>query len=216
MKNPDPLFREIKYVALVLFLMGMIACLDEPNLQRCGDVICPADWTCDDEGGREYCQPPGCGNGIVEAGEVCDGNVEDNVACSANCKYFGTCGNGEVEVGELCDDGNTMDDSECGADCLSKCGNEERERGEACDDGNTRGGDGCSADCQVNENCGNGTIDSGERCDDGNTMNGDSCSANCQIVGTCGNGELEPGEVCDDGNTVSGDGCSADCRYEEA
>eukprot|EP00977_Amphora_coffeiformis_P016808 scaffold5317_cov160-Amphora_coffeaeformis.AAC.16 len=52
----------------------------------------------------------GCGNGIVEPGEECDDESDEN--CNDDCtwKVTSVCGNGHVEEGEECDDGNHIDD----------------------------------------------------------------------------------------------------------
>jgi cysteine-rich repeat protein len=124
-----------------------------------------------------------CGNGRIDAGEVCDdGNHVNGDGCSANCRSQESCGNGIVDPGETCDDGNQAS------------------------------GDGCSANCGSQESCSNGIIDPGETCDDGNQVSGDGCSADCRSWEVCGNGVVDMGEVCDDGNLSDGDECSAACR----
>jgi len=60
-----------------------------------------------------------CGNGVVEAPEVCD---DDNTASCDGCKNDCTraddvCGDGIAECGEQCDDGNDVDDDGCKNDC---------------------------------------------------------------------------------------------------
>jgi cysteine-rich repeat protein len=145
---------------------------------------CPAGTVCSVAFGQvSVCVPErGCGNGVVDPGEVCDdGNVISGDGCSADCRALENCGNGVMDEGEVCDDGNVL------------------------------GGDGCSADCASDETCGNGVIDFavGEACDDGNTVSGDGCSGDCRVRESCGNGYLDLGEVCDDGNTVSGTGAAA-------
>jgi len=61
---------------------------------------------------------PGCGNGVVEAGEECDdSNTVDGDGCSASC-VAQKCGDGVVEGGEECDDGNTSNGDGCDAACL--------------------------------------------------------------------------------------------------
>ena len=52
-----------------------------------------------------------CGNGAVEAGELCDGTP----GCSASCN--GLCGNGIIEAGETCDDANATAGDGCDATC---------------------------------------------------------------------------------------------------
>ncbi len=61
----------------------------------------------------------GCGNGALDAGEVCDdGNLIGCDGCSATCQEIeGVCGDGTPECTEQCDDGNAIDGDGCDADC---------------------------------------------------------------------------------------------------
>ena len=66
------------------------------------------------------CLPAGCGNGLIDPGEVCDdqnGVVGDG--CSANCLSDESCGNGIVDPvrGEQCDDGDRVGHDGCASDC---------------------------------------------------------------------------------------------------
>ena len=66
------------------------------------------------------CLQDGCGNGILDPGELCDdGNTISGDGCSADCLSREICGDGFVD----------------------------RDRGEQCDDGNLRGHDGCTSVC---------------------------------------------------------------------
>lgn len=98
-----------------------------------------------------------CGNGAVEASEVCDdGNTESGDGCEVDCTITQpVCGNGRVEAGE------------------------------ACDDGNTRSGDGCESSCAPTPpaSCGNGIVEGDEQCDDG-VLDGQTCSPGCQTPTT--------------------------------
>jgi len=59
-----------------------------------------------------------CGNGAVEAPELCDdGNLIDGDGCDSNCTPTG-CGNGVVTAGEQCDDGNLIDGDCCSSLCV--------------------------------------------------------------------------------------------------
>jgi cysteine-rich repeat protein len=169
--------------------------------------------------------PAECGDGIIEAEEMCDdGNAFSYDGCNALC---------QVETGFYC--------PEEGKPCLrvQVCGDGKVEAGEACDDGNPLAGDGCSADCSTVEagwycpvpgkpcsaRCGDGRIVAGETCDDGNVVGGDGCSSSCQlepgtqcpapgkpcVFGACGNGIVERGEACDCGTDPAHlpTGCSA-------
>ena len=102
----------IARAAALAFLCG---CLHE-EVQHCGDVVCPTDATCmvdhciahaaivacDGEPDAQPCSyaqlaagvcangvcvPPGCGNGVVEPGEVCDGGGN----CDADCQGVHGC-----------------------------------------------------------------------------------------------------------------------------
>lgn len=76
-----------------------------------------------------------CGNNIIEAGEVCDGNSQGCMVgdysgtqdCNSQCTGFDSC-----ETTEFCGDGIVN-------------GNEE------CDDGNSNNNDGCSAVCEIED-----------------------------------------------------------------
>lgn len=97
-----------------------------------------------------------CGNGLVEAGEVCDDGSALNGGpnrCATDC--LGTtpsiCGNRVIEEGELCDDGG--DALGCDADCTpALCGDGTLNAHalEACDDGPDNGQptSACDASCQ--------------------------------------------------------------------
>lgn len=170
---------------------------------------------------------PFCGNGVLEAGEVCDGTDFGGQTCESAVGHL----QGELRCNEDC----KLDLSDC-----STCGDGRIDGSEECDDDNNEDGDGCSSLCreepgwvctgepsQCNFTCGNGKLDEGEVCDDGNLNNGDGCSASCKIeegwdcsgvpsycVEICGDGIVAGGEECDDGNSVSGDGCSQYCEVE--
>jgi len=175
----------------------------------------PGTQSCDADGNWVECVClRACGDGFVDAGEVCDdGNNVDGDGCAANCASDESCGNGITDAGEVCDDGNNVDGDGCAANCASdeSCGNGITDAGEACDDGNNVDGDGCAANCASDESCGNGTLDPGELCDDGNNADDDGCSADCRSLESCGDGTLDPGELCDDGNTADDDDCPSTC-----
>jgi len=186
----------------------------------------------------------GCGNGIVEGDEECDGAGE-SASCNANCTTA-ACGDGTLNTtaGEVCDDGDIVDGDGCDGNCtLTGCGNGIITAPETCDDS------GESATCDTNctaATCGDATINAtaGEICDDGGVVDGDGCDSNCTPTGcgngivtapetcddsgesaacngdctvaSCGDGTMNAtaGEDCDDGNDVSGDCCSASCAAE--
>ncbi|MCA9708260.1 MAG: hypothetical protein KDK70_20585 [Myxococcales bacterium] len=166
-----------------------------------------------------------CGNGLVEASEICDGTAyEGNVDCSdytpanttpsggslqctnnctminiGNCTY---CGDGMVEGSEVCEAGQFG-----GADCATYATG-----------GNTVSGGAlaCVGNCMMIDSsdctyCGDGMVDTGEECDSGvggatcmdqgfpdGTL---ACASNCTFDTSdchdCGNMAIEGPEECD-------------------
>ncbi|MFH2010731.1 MAG: DUF4215 domain-containing protein [bacterium] len=169
-----------------------------------------------DIGAFEYVLTSFCGDGILNAGEVCDDGASNGTygACLADCSGPGPfCGDGNTDPpNEQCDDGNTDNTDACVVGCVSAvCGDGYVRAGvEACDDGNTVDTDACRNDCTL-ASCGDGVVQLGEQCDDGNTDNTDACVAGCRNA-SCGDGYVWAGvEACDDGNLIDTDGCSNSC-----
>jgi len=132
----------------------------------------------------------GCGNGLLDLGEVCDGGQLQDATC-ASLGFYNVLG--QLRCSAIC----TYDVTACGA----RCGDSsvDVEQGEQCDDANLNG-----VSCQ-NLGFSGGTL---------------ACSADCHFdtsgcMSTCGNGYLETNEACDDANSYPGDGCSATCAIEE-
>ena len=77
-----------------------------------------------------------CGNGVMEAGEQCDGVLDAACPgnCNGDCRCPALCGDGYVQAGETCDDGNAVSGDCCSSVCQIEC-----------DDGNTCTRDFCSA-----------------------------------------------------------------------
>ncbi|HTL38830.1 MAG TPA: DUF4215 domain-containing protein [Kofleriaceae bacterium] len=95
----------------------LAACAGKPDASAC----MTEDFTglCFDQ----VCVVPGCGNSVIEPGEVCDdGNRISGDGCSVNCASTESCGNGVVDMarGETCDDGNLASHDGCN----SRCGGE--------------------------------------------------------------------------------------------
>jgi fibro-slime domain-containing protein len=173
-----------------------------------------------------------CGDGRVEAGEICDDmNNVGGDGCAADCF--------SVEPGWIC--------RKPGSPCTPQCGDGSILAGfEQCDDANTDPGDGCSPTCMnepgwdcstgvcIQSICGNGTVEAGEACDKGaenGLFYGDpatpGCSKTCTLEPSCrtngvtgacetfcGDANIDEGETCDDGNANPGDGCDANCQQE--
>src|SRR4051812_35663125 len=205
----------MKFLACLFLITA--ACATQPSSAVCerSGIVCPEGTKC--AAVQAVCIINDCGDGVVNAGEVCDdGNIINGDGCSSDCRSKESCGDGLVSSagGELCDDGNTNDGDGCSHDCksLEVCGNGIKDFGEACDDGNTAPGDGCSANCKSTESCGNGVVDTtvGEVCD----PPGPNCGATCRSVLACGNGVVDVGEECDHGQSLNGDDkdCTADCH----
>lgn len=174
------------------------------------------------------CVPPGCGNGVVEADEDCDGDnlgkCDPGDKC-ANCQCASLakeedmpltplCGNGAVNSGEDCDPPGSTDGCGPYEICNATCG------------------------CVLSPYCGNNWVDPGEDCeflycDHTGCQTSYGCSASgwcdvktCQCVEptlvdgmtpipTCGNGIVNTGEDCDSPGSTGGCGpyeiCNATC-----
>jgi len=129
-------------VALLL-LVGLAGCemQVEPGKYHCDPKaggVCPSGWSCLPFGADYECQPVDehvCGDGVLQAGEQCDGadNIPGsceqyrlnpgNLQCTSLCTALCTaCGNGTVETGpfgegEQCDDGNVAARDGCSPEC---------------------------------------------------------------------------------------------------
>jgi hypothetical protein len=156
-----------------------------------------------------------CGDGIIGAGEACDGTnlgqetcttlgagfTGGALACRSDCSAYDTsgctggslCGNGVVEGSEVCD-GTNLD----GETCVSQ--------------GFDGGALACAAGCQTfvttgctSAGCGNGAVDAGEVCD-GAELDGQTCA-------TIGQG-FTGGALACDGSCVAWDttGCTPACE----
>ncbi|MBQ9817065.1 MAG: hypothetical protein IJM59_06330 [Proteobacteria bacterium] len=187
-----------------------------------------------------------CGNGVLEAGEVCDRNNVGKATCDSQ---VGSGSKGTVLCGSDC---KTLNLSGCSA--ATQCGNGKLDAGEVCEGTNFKGatcesvvgpgstgklacGDGCKhfdlSGCTKSKFCGNGEIDAGtnEVCD-GDSLAGRTCAdvfgfgskgvlkcadnclgfdpekSKCTAPIKCGDGKLESGEVCD-GTLLNGATCSS-------
>lgn len=185
-----------------------------------------------------------CGNGVVEEGEECDGNVrlcasvgdytEGEVFCRSNCRWNvsecigGTCGDGVVQesAGETCDPADPQAPEACRGDC-TWCGDGvvQEGSGETCDVGADDAPENCrEASCTF---CGDGVVQTDE---------GEECEPDDNGSNTCAYGEthctycnhdctIEQGETsyCGDGVVDEangevcdgGDGCTSDCQRED-
>jgi cysteine-rich repeat protein len=157
---------------------------------QCGPLgYQPGEVPCNETCAWAYdrCLPlPTCGNGGLDAAELCDGDAfqagqdcaslgfaEGALACTAACAIDSsgcwTCGNGTVEAAESCDDVGTADGDGCSSACAT-------EAGWVCQ--------GAPSTCAPR--CGDGVIIGTETCDDGDAVGGDGCSSACRIEQDCG------------------------------
>lgn len=169
---------------------------------------------------------PVCGNGVVEAGEPCDGSDLNGATCTSI--------DGGFTHGELACSACTLDTSGCYV-----CGDGVVDPGEACD-GQSFGGATCSSEtglpegsltctaaCEIDSTgcglCGNGTLEGPEECDGndlgtatcltaaGHQEGALACGAGCLFDAagcyTCGNGVVESAESCD-GTAFGGLSCA--------
>lgn len=171
---------------------------------------------------------PLCGNGLQEAGELCDGSDlagatcaslnlgEGDLACDEGCLFDvggcsiqAECGNSEIEYPETCD-GTNLGSATC--ESLGFLG------------GTLACGETCDFDISGCETCGNDVIDGQEQCD-GPDLGGATCESlelgegdlactdacifdvsGCSIQAWCGNGVADPEEDCD-GEDLAGKDC---------
>ena len=179
-------------------------------------VTCLMLWSCDDTTKKTE----GCGNGLLDLGEACDGsqlqgatcaslgfyNAQGALACTAECGYDvsacgGHCGDGVVDgaYGEQCDNANLN-----GNTCASL--------------GFSGGALSCGANCTYDTSdcttlCGNGIVEGDEACDDGNPENDDGCSSACleETGWTCDSDSPSAcTTICGDGLVVGDEACDED------
>ena len=179
----------------------------------CISTGCTVDFAADNKG---------CGNGIMEGGESCDGTDFGGATCSDVSSYQ----HGAL----LCTDDCKLDLSLC-----HTCGNGEREGAEQCDGkdlgsitcndlGYEEGTLDCLDDCTFDESgcsgsplCGNNIVDHGEECDTGG-FDTPECNGGTCTFPQCGDGYPNPeaSEECDDGDENSDtepNTCRTDCTH---
>ena len=237
-------------VAVITVSLVMAACGDDDGAVNdnqnsnvsdpiCGNHVVETGEDCDEginnsdvapNACRTNCRSAQCGDGVIDASEICDtdtlsqqscaglGYTKGTLACSAACDYdesdCTTCGDGVAEGNDVSSIGYEMCD---GTDFRSAtCTNL----------GHAAGVLRCTNLCTINtddcvgENpCGNGYLDAGEECDDA-TANTDApnvagaCRTDCMLQG-CGDNIVDNllGEQCDTGHNLS-DTPDALCRTD--
>ncbi len=201
---------------------GGAACAAQACSGRVADFCCPA--AC---GAATDVDCPGCGNGVLEPGETCEGpscpkSCEPDRCQRRRLKGAGTCSAVCADDGlqTACVSGDGCCPAACNAgedaDCAAVCGNGVVEPGEACDpkvkDGGAPGGAsaGCptacpTAGCARFELRGAGTCQAtcAEVGKETACRSGDGCcpagctGTNDADCAQCGNGVKEPTESCD-------------------
>lgn len=96
-------------------------CVAPGQLTACTGLVDRTDCTAGPVSGGCFdgvCLARGCGNRVVEAGEMCDdGNQISGDGCSGDCQSTEQCGNGVADPGEQCDDGNLVSRDGCDSRC---------------------------------------------------------------------------------------------------
>lgn len=101
-------------------------CVTQDQIDACTNETCgvePAVAAVCHDG---VCFETGCGNRLVDPGEVCDdGNAIIGDDCSSQCTSDETCGNGIVDLllptgDEACDDGNLYSHDGCAPGCIAE------------------------------------------------------------------------------------------------
>lgn len=198
------------------FYIFRLSAVRSGNVYQKGQII-PVDISSNVEllSGR-FLFSSSCGDGVVQAGEVCD-TAGPSATCNVDCTAS-SCGDGlsNPAAGEACD-GAGSDLLGCDRDCTPVvCGDGYVNfyAHEDCDDGNNvDDGNGCGADCEYNNVCGNFVVESlTEQCDTGG-VDTSLCTTECQ-VSYCGDGYVNPaaGEQCDDG-FFDHHRCNSSCRW---
>jgi hypothetical protein len=154
---------------------GQVCSADCSTCTQCGNGVIDGGEVCDPPGAQGVCDPgqvcdstcsscvaTGCGNLVLEPGEICDGGntCPEGYACSPDCQACSQCGNGVLEGGEFCDppglQGSCAAGQICNLSCTgcTTCGNGTLDPGESCDPpGSSLGSGGCGPDTRCRSDC---------------------------------------------------------------
>ncbi len=211
----------------------------QPNNPECTATdlsSCASGQVCSSEGTCITPQKPvpevGCGNGVVDGNDWCDGNDLNGRSCTDFKGFIG----GTLKCDSTCQF-NTDDCTECNSstECQNRtdsrticknnrcvlpdfCGdgvknNDEECDGEdgiiTCEDIGYAGGEiSCNHGCMLNDSkCVQCTPDNMENCEDGQICNEHGNCVDPEHVVTCGDGMVEANEECDDKN-LNGKTCA--------
>lgn len=166
------------------FAGGVLACTDTCQLDTsgCGSEDCTNEVDDDDDGDVDCadadCLAACCGNGQIDPGEVCDGDLVGTNTCLS--EGFES---GDIACTDIC----TLDVSQCVG-----CGNDVVDGSDECD-----GTDMGSSTCENEGFPGGGTL----ACNNDCTYDTSGCSSS-----TCGDNTIDTGEDCD-GTAALPDDC---------
>ncbi len=178
---------------------------------------------CDDSSGAACVDgEPGCGNGVIDQGELCDGTALGDetcesqgftggtLACNETCDGFDTsgctddlCGNGVIDLGETCD-GTALGDETCETQgqypgtllCNDTCdGFDLTNCGGSCGDGEINGPEVCDGTALADQTCQTQGFDEG-------TL---ACTEGCDGFDTSNCITITPGGGCGHAVDVTGE-----------
>ena len=133
-----------------------LACVSAPvALCVSGDGCCPEGCQ-----GEDIDCPALCGNGVIDEGELCDGDCPEG------------CDDGDPCTDDVMSGSVGTCDLACSSTLISLC---------AAGDGCCPAGCNALNDAECEPVCGNGVVEAGEACDEGDGGDSESCTASCTL-----------------------------------